>query len=259
MEPQARDTYRALAERLKYAKRICVLTGAGASKESGVPTFREADGLWNKFKPEELANVNAFIQNPALVWEWYSWRRELMGKVKPNQGHFALAELEKLLQSFTLVTQNVDNLHRLAGSVNVVELHGNIQRNKCHDCGEIFTPDDKRAKFEFFEGELPRCPVCKTGLLRPDVVWFGEMLPEEAIEIAVLEAEHSDVYLSIGTSSVVYPAAGLPQYAKETGAFLVEINPMATDLSGFADMVIREPSGIALPEIVKELKSLELS
>lgn len=257
MTDQARENYRALVERVHDAQRICVLTGAGVSRESGVPTFREADGLWNKFRPEELANVNAFITNPERVWEWYAWRRDLMARVQPNPGHHALAELETMKEAFVLITQNVDNLHRLAGSRDVVELHGNIQRNKCHHCGHIFQPDDPEASFSFIKGELPRCPVCKEGLLRPDVVWFGEMLPEDAIERAWKETERCDLFLSVGTSAVVYPAAMLPQVAKGAGATLVEINPVQTELSYLADIVVREPSGVALPRIVEMLKTMD--
>lgn len=257
MEQQARETYRALAERLLSAGSVCVLTGAGVSKESGVPTFREADGLWNKFRPEELANVEAFIRNPERVWEWYTWRRDLMSKVSPNPGHIALAELEQLLRRFTLVTQNIDNLHREAGSSDVVELHGNIQRNKCQDCKSLFLPDDPRAAMQFREGELPGCPDCGKGLLRPDVVWFGEMLPEAEIQRAWSEAEQCDIFLSVGTSAAVYPAAALPQIAKAAGAYLVEINPDRTDLTPLADVHLAEPSGVALPAIVQAIQTLD--
>jgi len=254
MEDQASETCKALVERLRRASSVCALTGAGVSKESGVPTFREADGLWNRFRPEELANVEAFIRNPTLVWEWYSWRRELMSRVQPNAGHYALAELSSLLKSFTLITQNVDNLHRQAGSKDVIELHGNIQRNKCQECKTVYLPDDSRTRFEFRKGQLPHCPECNTGLLRPDVVWFGEMLPEDAITQSWEAAERCDLFLSIGTSAVVYPAAALPQVAQASGAFLVEINPQVTELSGKADLSFREPSGEILPTLVNLLK-----
>lgn len=257
MEQQARETYRALAERLLSARSVCVLTGAGVSKESGVPTFREADGLWNKFRPEELANVDAFIRNPERIWEWYTWRRNLMSSVVPNTGHLALAELERRLERFTLVTQNIDNLHWMAGSTNVVELHGNIQRNKCHACNHVVVPESGQVDLEFREGELPRCSVCGTGMMRPDVVWFGEMLPETEIFRAWSEAEECDIFLSIGTSAVVYPAAALPQVAKSSGAYLVEINPEATELTPLADLYLAEPSGVALPALVEALQTLD--
>ncbi|HEB83693.1 MAG TPA: NAD-dependent deacylase [Bacteroidetes bacterium] len=247
---QAIDDFRKLAESLVGAGRVCVLTGAGVSKESGVPTFREADGLWSRFRPEELANVEAFISNPERVWEWYSWRRELMAGVQPNPGHYALAELEELLGHFVLITQNVDNLHQNAGSRDVIELHGNIQRNRCHSCHRFYP----EGTVKFAKGELPRCEC--GGLIRPDVVWFGEMLPPEAIDRASREAQRCDVFLSIGTSAVVYPAAALPHQAKAAGARLVEINPAPTELSPLADLVFRMPSGEAMPRIVEEVKAL---
>lgn len=258
MTDQASDKIRSLAERLLAADRVCVLTGAGVSRESGVPTFREADGLWNKFRPEELANVDAFLRNPQRVWEWYSWRRTLMGEVHPNPGHEALAELEQLLAHFVLVTQNVDNLHQAGGSRDVIELHGNIQRNKCHNCGALFEGADV-TEVNFEKGDLPRCPECGDGMLRPDVVWFGEMLPEEELERAWREAETCEIFLSVGTSAMVYPAAALPQVAKMAGAFLVEINPKPTELTRSADISIQEPSGEALPKIVQALKEAKSS
>jgi NAD-dependent protein deacetylase/lipoamidase len=257
MSAQTRDQYKELAARLASAKHVCVLTGAGISRESGIPTFREADGLWNKFRPEELANVNAFLTNPDRVWEWYSWRRELIGKVEPNPGHYALAEIEKRVEHFVLTTQNVDNLHREAGSQDVIELHGNILRNKCQKCGIVFNPGDEEAEIQFEQGTLPTCKCGKEGLLRPDVVWFGEMLPEEAIARAWEEAERSDVFLSVGTSTLVYPAAALPFNAKTAGAFLVEINPNSTELTPLADLVFAEPSGVALPKVVECMRELQ--
>lgn len=257
MSDQTRDTYEQLALRLAAANRVCVLTGAGVSRESGVPTFREADGLWNKYRPEELANVDAFLRNPELVWEWYSWRRELIGEVSPNPGHYALAEIEQRVPQFTLATQNVDNLHRAAGSVNVVELHGNIMRNKCQKCGVVFKEGDPENEFVFEKGTLPVCACGKKGLLRPDIVWFGEMLPEDAIQQAWEEAGQADVFLSVGTSTVVYPAAALPFTAKQAGAYLVEINPNPTELTPLADLVFSEPSGEALPKVVAKLRELQ--
>ncbi|MFH0883843.1 MAG: NAD-dependent deacylase [bacterium] len=242
-----------LVEQMLDSKSICVLTGAGVSKESGVPTFRDEDGLWNKFRPEELANVQAFLSNPKLVWEWYDWRRKLMAEVSPNPGHKALAELELLFTHFVLITQNVDNLHREAGSRDIIELHGNIRRNKCFDCHVVFETDSSESNDEFTSGELPKCLVCG-GRLRPDVVWFGENLPEEALNRAWSESERCDIFFSIGTSAVVYPAAALPQVAKSSGAFLVEINPKPTELSSLADIVFQGASGEILPKIVAALK-----
>src|SRR5688572_13562423 len=189
-----------LLQRLSAAQRVTVLTGAGVSAESGVPTFRDAlTGLWAKFKPEELATPTAFRRNPRLVWEWYAWRRKLVAEAKPNAAHVALVEMEKRIPSFTVITQNVDDLHRRAGSLNVIELHGNITRTKCFDEDVVVAswPDT---------GDVPpRCPRCG-GLLRPDVVWFEEAMPESETARAFACSANCDVFLSIGTSSVVYPA-----------------------------------------------------
>jgi len=233
-----------LIQKLKTAQHVAVLTGAGISAESGVPTFRGEEGLWKKYRPEELANFNAFIQNPKLVWEWYDYRRKLISEVMPNPGHAALTEMETLVPTFDLITQNVDSLHRKAGSQNIIELHGNILRSRCVDCGVrsdalVMSQDD----------ELPHC-VCG-GLMRPDVVWFGETLPEEAIHAAFRSAETCDVFLSIGTSAVVHPAASLPMVAEEASAFVVEINKESTVISHRVDESILGPSGEILPELVK--------
>jgi len=229
---------------------VAVFTGAGISKESGVPTFRDSDGLWKKFKPEELASFDAFISNPDLVWDWYQFRRDLIHKVQPNPGHFALAKIESLLPNFTLITQNVDNLHRRAGSRNVLEIHGNIDKNYCVKC-------QKRHDGTQFNGKkAPRCDC--GGLVRPDVVWFGEMLPEKTIQAAFRAAEEADYFFSIGTSAYVYPAANLPVIAKMAGAVFIEINPQETPLSQQAHHFISMPSGEALPEILRILESIIL-
>ena len=200
-----------LISNMKRTARIVVLTGAGVSAESGVPTFRGEDGLWKKFRPEELASFDAFISNPRLVWEWYSYRRRLISEVKPNPGHYALARMEDVVENFCLVTQNVDGLHRSAGSRRILELHGNIMRNRCMECGR----KDESADLDVGD-RLPRCRC--GGLMRPDVVWFGEMLPQEILDSAFREAEEAEVFLSIGTSAVVQPAASLPLVAKRNGA-----------------------------------------
>ncbi len=241
---------RKLIERLYKGYNIVVLTGAGVSAASGVPTFRGKDGLWNKFNPEELANVEAFLRNPQLVWEWYQWRRDLIKKVKPNLAHYALVDLEGFYSEFTLITQNVDNLHQLAGSKNVIELHGNIMRNKCHECGRPF-----EGEVEFKNGELPTCPHCG-GLIRPDVVWFGEMLPPEAIQRAQEAAAAAEVFFSIGTSAQVEPAASLPYLAKGNGAYLVEINPEPTPLTDVADEAFLMPAEEVLPLLVIALERI---
>jgi len=236
---------------LSRAQSICVLTGAGVSAESGVPTFRGAEGLWQKFKPEELANFDAFIANPELVWEWYSYRKQVMKNVQPNPAHKALVEIEQLVRDFTLVTQNVDNLHARAGSKNILELHGNIERSYCIEC-RTFTDDVELSA----DHKAPRCNTCG-GLVRPDVVWFGELLPMDIHQQAVKAAERCDLFLCIGTSAVVYPAAALPLTARERGAYLVEINQENTDLSLRTHETILGKAGEILPQIVHELQSVK--
>ena len=237
-----------LIEKLRYAKSVAVLTGAGISAESGVPTFRGENGLWKKFRPEELANFDAFMRNPDMVWEWYNYRRKIIEDVQPNPGHLALAELEKMISSFVVITQNVDNLHQRAGSRNVVELHGNILRNRCLSCGQIIESET----LDFSQG-APKCPHCG-GMLRPDVVWFGEMLPEEAIQRAYHAAETCDIFMVLGTSAVVYPAASLPEIALRQGAFIVEINPETTPVTDFAHVSLRGKTGEVLPLILQALE-----
>jgi NAD-dependent deacetylase len=232
---------------LKRAKKVAVLTGAGISAESGVPTFRGSEGLWAKFKPEELATVEAFMGNPKLVWEWYLHRRELMSQVSPNPGHLALVEMENYFEDFTLITQNVDGLHRMAGSKNLLEIHGNIQKNKCFDCGRAFEGD-----INLDSGGLPSCRC--GGKIRPDVVWFGEMLPEKEIEAAFEAAMRAELFFSCGTSGLVHPAASMPMTARRNGAYLVEINLEPTPLTEFANFSIKGKSGEILPEIVRILK-----
>jgi len=237
-----------LIEKLAEAKRVVVLTGAGVSAESGVPTFRGAQtGVWAQFKPEELATPEAFRRNPRRVWEWYAWRREQLRRILPNPAHVAIAELEGLYSKFTLVTQNVDGLHQLAGSQNAIELHGNITHTKCF-------AEETRVELPAESDEIPpRCPDCGS-YLRPDVVWFGEALPEEALTTALAECTASDILLSIGTSGLVYPAATLPYSAAESGATIVEINPQPSLLADSADFVLRHAAGAILPKLVKELK-----
>jgi NAD-dependent protein deacetylase/lipoamidase len=231
-----------LIESLCGAKRIVALTGAGISAESGLSTFRDAQaGLWNKFKPEELATAEAFRRNPELVSNWYAWRREKALKAEPNAGHFALAEMEKCVPDFLLATQNVDGLHARAGSHKMVELHGNIHRFRCfdNDCAT-----------ENFDLENGRCRSCG-GNLRPDVVWFGEMLPPDGLEQAIKAAESCDVFFSIGTSSIVYPAADLWRHAKERGAIVIEINKDPTPLTPLADYSLPGKAGEILPALVQ--------
>jgi NAD-dependent deacetylase len=242
---------------LDTAHCVVAFTGAGVSAESGVPTFRGTDGIWKKFKPEDLANVDAFMRNPELVWEWYAHRKRIMASIEPNAGHRALVEMEQLFESVSIVTQNIDNLHRRAGSTRVFELHGNIERNYCIKCGARYTNEDVLNR-----SGVPVCNQLRTsgaarglcgGLIRPDVVWFGEMLPEEEWDGAVKAAESSDVFLCIGTSGVVYPAASIPQMAKKEGAFLVEINPEPTPITDITDEFLQGPSGVILPALCEQL------
>jgi NAD-dependent deacetylase len=234
-----------LTAKLRKAKSVAVLTGAGISAESGVPTFRGEDGLWKKFKPEELAHFEAFVNNPDLVWEWYQYRRRMIESVRPNPGHYAIAEMEGHHENFAIITQNVDNLHIQAGSKIVHELHGNIMRNYCIECGKVPNADQ-----DFQESRVPRCKC--GGLIRPDVIWFGEQLPQEPWQAAVKAAENADMFFSIGTSALVYPAAMIPRTAKHAGAYIVEINLEYTDLSPYADEVIIGKSGQVLPQLVKK-------
>ena len=243
-------TLETIALRLKTAKRVVVFTGAGVSAESGIPTFRDAQtGLWAKYDPMELATPQGFEENPKLVWDWYEWRRELCRNAQPNPGHYALAELEKRVEHLVVITQNIDGLHRVAGSSDVIELHGNLKRDKCSRDGEIITRTDARAA----ENGLLKCPHCGA-FLRPDVVWFGESLPHDDLNRAYQESTHCDVFFSVGTSGLVEPAASLPRVAKQAGAFLVEINPDATPLSPMADAVVHAKSGEALPMLMKQLQ-----
>lgn len=239
---------KAAAGRLRRAvegdELIVALTGAGVSAESGVPTFRGQDGLWQGFRAEELATPEAFRRHPAKVWEWYHWRRRLVLGAVPNQAHKALAALEKAHRPFTLITQNVDGLHQRAGSGRVLELHGNLHEVRCTQCGRV-APLDADA-----EGIVP-CPTCGAPG-RPHIVWFGELLPEEPWQKAYAAASEAAVFLVVGTSAAVYPAAGLVELAAERGAALIEINPAETALSPRATWTIRQPAGGALPLLLAE-------
>jgi NAD-dependent deacetylase len=239
-----------LIKSLQVSSDIAVLTGAGVSAESGLQTFRDANSAENTgqalrsiYRPEDLATPEAFERNPELVWEFYAMRRLKAGEVKPNEGHIALAEMGRRIPHFTLVTQNVDGLHQLAGSVGVIELHGNITRIKCsHGCG-VFTQWDDQ------QGFVPSCPKCGAKL-RPDVVWFGEMLPRRELDIAMEAARSCKVFFSIGTSGLVQPAASLALLARQCGAVVVEINTESTPLTALVDYFLRGRSGEVLPELV---------
>lgn len=239
------EQMKAAAGVLRAARAAAVLTGAGISAESGVPTFRDAQtGLWSRFKPEELATPEAFRRNPRLVWEWYAMRRARVAGVLPNPGHQALAELEQRVPEFLLATQNVDGLHQRAGSRKVVELHGNITRTKCFDENVVV------ARWED-TGEIPpRCPRCG-GMLRPDVVWFNETLPPDAFAQALTAARRCEVFFSIGTSALVYPAASLPAEALAAGGVVVEVNPQETPLTPDSTHFLQGPAGRVLPALVR--------
>lgn len=238
-----------LFRKLRVFGRVVVLTGSGVSAESGIPTFREAQsGLWARYDPQELATPQAFKRNPKLVWEWYTWRREMVSTAQPNPAHYALAELESILLSssktFALITQNVDGLHQRAGSRNVIEIHGNLMRTKCSRDGRIITNWPET-------GDLPpRCPDCSE-YLRPDVVWFGENLSPQALSNAYRAAQDCDAFFSIGTSSLIEPAASLAYIAQNNHAIIIEINPNRTPLTSSADVVFPYPAGEFLPNFVQ--------
>jgi NAD-dependent protein deacetylases, SIR2 family len=236
-----------VADVVATARHCIVFTGAGISAESGIPTFRGAGGLWERHRPEELATPEAFARDPELVWRWYRWRQEVVYRAEPNPGHRAIAELEALGVVKAVITQNVDGLHQRAGSRNVVELHGSLWRARCVRCGAVYRLDKP------VEEIPPRCPRCG-GLLRPDVVWFGEPLPQDAWERAVELASRSDAVLVVGTSGVVYPAAYIPRIAKDHGAVVVEVNVEESAVTPIADFFLRGKAGEVLPRLVEEVK-----
>lgn len=236
-----------LIERLKSAKSILFFTGAGISAESGIDTFRGKGGLWNKMSAQELASFDGFMKNPNLVWEWYQYRRKIVRETEPNSGHKVIADFEKHFNDVTVVTQNVDNLHKRAGSNNILELHGNIERNFCMNCKTFYGVE------KFLESEeVPKCESCG-GMIRPDVVWFGEMLPHEIFTEAEKKASESDVCFIVGTSAVVYPAAYIPISAKEAGAILIEINIEPTNITNQVDYSLMGKAGEVLPKIFELL------
>ena len=242
-----------LVAALRRARHVAVLTGSGISAESGVPTFRDAQtGLWSKYRPQDLATPEAFQRNPKLVWDWYAWRRELVSQAQPNAGHLALVELERRRPQFSLITQNVDGLHQRAGSRNAIELHGNITRTKC------FEEDILVERWMETDETPPRCPRCG-GRLRPDVVWFGEALPPDAITRAFATSQSCDLFFSIGTSTLVHPAASLPFEALQHEATVVEINPDPTPLTARAHHTLRGPAGEVLPVLLRAVWPCENS
>jgi NAD-dependent deacetylase len=238
MEIQAR------ARRLLHAAQsISVLTGAGVSAESGIPTFRGAGGFWAGGRAEDLATSEGFARDPQKVWAFYNWRRGQLAQCRPNPGHFALARLEARTDDFTLITQNVDGLHQAAGSRNVLEVHGNLWCVRCVSCGR------ERAAVAETLPEEPRCEWCGDWL-RPGVVWFGELLPERTFADAAAAAARCEILLVVGTSAVVYPAAGLIAHAKQCGGKVIEVNVEVTEASSFVDLSLIGPSGVVLPAII---------
>ena len=234
---------------LDRTDRLLVLTGAGISAESGIPTFRGKDGLWRSHRPEDLATPSAFERDPKTVWEWYDWRRGLIAAASPNPGHQVIARLEEIIPDFLLSTQNVDGLHRRAGSRRLQEIHGSIWTVRCTTCG--WTAEDRRVPIQPLP---PACPEDSCGgLLRPGVVWFGEELPPDVIRSVFRAAESCQTVLVVGTSAVVQPAATLPLVARDHGAAIIEVNPEPTPLSEVADTVLRGPSGDLLPLVWSQL------
>ncbi|MEO8608594.1 MAG: NAD-dependent deacylase [Chloroflexota bacterium] len=242
------------AKYIRTTQQLTILTGAGVSKESGVPTFRDAlDGLWAKYDPQRLATRTAFMNDPKLVWDFYEYRREIMRPAQPNPGHYALAELQKRYLSTRIITQNIDDLHQRAGSTDVIRLHGNIAGNKCfYNCQGDPTPVDvSQIEWDKTSGPPP-CPYCGRWV-RPDVVWFGEILPPAALRRAADLLAKTEVILVVGTSGVVSPAAEMPLVAKQYGAGIIEVNPYKSQITPIADIWLDAPSGEALPRVVEAL------
>jgi NAD-dependent deacetylase len=235
---------------LKSARSLFVLTGAGISAESGIPTFRGEDGLWKNYSATELATPEAFERDPELVWEWYHWRQTIILKVMPNPAHYTVTELEKRVDKFLLLTQNVDNLHQRAGTKNVLELHGNIFRARCLACGKIISHEIVPNK------EVNNLPKCNCGgLLRPDVIWFGEPIPQDIWQHSLEFLSMVEAVLICGTSGVVWPAAAIPDMAKRCGAETIEVNLEPTPISTIVDVSIQGKAGELLPQIVENLQS----
>lgn len=239
------DRIQRAATILRESRDVVVLTGAGISAESGVPTFRGADGLWKNYSAQELATPEAFQRDPQLVWEWYDWRRSRIARARPNPGHLALTQLEKATHRFTLVTQNVDGLHDLAGNREILEVHGNIWKLRCTECG--LERVDRTVPLD------PLPPLCECrAMMRPGVVWFGESLPEDTIALAFQRANQCDAVLVAGTSAVVYPAAGVALAAIQAGIPVIEVNLEETELSAIVEISIRGRAGEVLPFLIND-------
>ena len=245
----------AAAQAIRASQRLVVLSGAGISKESGIPTFRDAmHGLWSRYDPMQLATPRAFRRNPRLVWDWYQYRRGLLAEAVPNPGHYAIAQLEDLLPHVVVITQNIDGFHQQAGSTDVIPVHGDIRRNKCFDnCqgNPTYVNIDELVEWDQSAGP-PRCPYCGA-YVRPDVVWFEETLPADAIARAFDLCETADVLLVVGTSGVVQPVAHLPFVAAQNGARVIEVNPEQTPISRVVRWHLAGPSGEILPQVIAEM------
>ncbi len=248
MDATVKDAVRWLAG----VRRLVVLTGAGVSKESGIPTFREAqDGLWAQYDPMEMASKEGFLRNPKLVWSWYEHRFGMVLSAQPNAGHRAIVDLEQLFPSVTVVTQNIDGLHKAAGSAHVLELHGSIRRYKCLSGRHT---DFAIADFADQNEKPPLCPKCGD-IIRPDVVWFGEYLSEGVLQEAYETSLRCEAMLVVGTSGVVQPAASLPRLAARSGAMVIDVNPEQDEISATADLFLRGKGGKVLPQLVSALKA----
>ena len=235
---------------LSASERIVVLTGSGVSAESGIPTFRGNEGYWDNFSPQDLASPTGYKNNPDIVWRWYLERRKAALELKPNPAHFALAQIEKYFDDFVMITQNIDNMHQRAGSKNVYEIHGSLFRSKCNFCEKIWQDETVD-----FKDDWHICPYCKTEYgVRPDVVWFGEPLPADILELGMQKSMSANIFISAGTSGNVYPAAELPYIALRNDAFILECNLDKTQLSRHVDIFIGGKAGISLPKVLEILK-----
>lgn len=253
----SQDLIQKAAELIKEARIVTILTGAGVSKESGVPTFRDAlEGLWAQYDPAQLATPQAFQENPKLVWDWYEWRRDVAGKVAPNEGHYALAKIQVYKPHTHVITQNVDDLHEQAGSKDVIHLHGNIATHKCFDnCqGKPTLIDITTLEFDKDAGP-PTCPHCGA-YVRPNVVWFGEPLPSNELNKAGQYSQDCDVMIVVGTSGMVSPASQLPGIAKQTGSKIIEVNPDNSMITPLADVKLKGASGQMLPKVIEALDDI---
>ena len=232
--------------KLSSSKSVVFFTGAGVSAESGIPTFRGKDGIWHKLKPEELANFDAFLKNPEMVWEWYKHRKQIVHESKPNAAHKTIADFQNIFPEIVVITQNIDNLHKRAESKIVHELHGNIERNYCIKCKTFYNDEI------VFSNAAPKCKC--GGLIRPDVVWFGEYLPQEEFLESEKASRNADVFIVVGTSAIVYPAASMIHIAKESGAYIIEVNLERTEISSIVDQSFFGRAGEILPQIYNELR-----